>query len=366
MFGPPPRARNRAASRHAFTLIELLVVIAIIAVLVGLLLPAVQKVREAASRMSCQNNMKQIVLASHNYHGAYGQLPPGVLGSFKPRSLSPGSECLSNPWVGTLAFLLPYVEQEPLYRSLDIDWNVDGPADNPAANPTPGRRSAYWLNPTNLAAAQTKVKTFLCPSDNAGDVTPTYNVYYAFGCVALNFYGVRDNVEATAQGPSIVLGRTNYLAIQGTVGGPEAYNGFGPGTAQFYGQYKGLFFNRSKVKLEQVGDGTSQTLAFGEGLGAVNLSGTRDRLWSWMGCSLVTYWGNVPLKSTPADPLNNPGWYQFSSRHTGITMFAYGDGAVRYVRHHPNTPFSGSDWYRMQQLGGANDGYSDDVSAIAQ
>src|SRR5438105_2726750 len=94
------RPRTRQKARDAFTLIELLVVIAIIGILIGLLLPAVQKVREAASRIQCANNLKQIALASQNYESANGHLPPGWN---------------SKTYVGTCAYLLPYVEQNNLY-----------------------------------------------------------------------------------------------------------------------------------------------------------------------------------------------------------------------------------------------------------
>ncbi len=110
-----------SARRTAFTLIELLVVIAITAVLIGLLLPAVQKVRESASRATCISNLKQIALAAHNYHGTQGTFPPGL--NVSPNARDPNfgynyPSPWSGPYTGCLAYLLPYIEQDNAYRQL--------------------------------------------------------------------------------------------------------------------------------------------------------------------------------------------------------------------------------------------------------
>src|SRR5437588_3466731 len=155
--------------RHGFTLIEMLVVIAIIAVLIGLLVPAVQKVREAANRTQCGNNLKQLGLGAQNYHDTHKHLPPGI--GYYPTA--------TNSAFGTYFFhLLPYLEQEPLYRSA-LGSVPFPPPDGPTTVYYPGNNKVYSRS----------VPIFLCPSDPSvgpdGGVTVA-GVSFGASCYAFN------------------------------------------------------------------------------------------------------------------------------------------------------------------------------------
>lgn len=188
--------------RLAFTLIELLVVIAIIAVLIGLLVPAVQRARETAHRLECQNNLKQIGLALHGYHDRMKAFPPGYVTGVNAAGLETG------PGWGWAAHLLDDVEQAPLRRQINFGVDVTHPA--------------------NAAAREMALSVFLCPSD------------------------VRVG-PFTADGASVSLAHGNYVGVFGNneiESGPEFGNG--------------MFFRNSRLRMADIRDGTSSTFLAGE------------------------------------------------------------------------------------------------------
>jgi hypothetical protein len=317
------------------------VVIAIIAILIGLLVPAVQKVRAAAARISCSNNMHQLGVAAHNYHSSYGYLPPGYSGP-NPDTPYPVGNWSAGSWDSCLCYVLPYIEQDNIYNQLVTVKNPNG-------------INWYSVNP-DWTLAHTQIKTFLCPADpsppggpltaGAGAFLHTYSpegTVINRGAVILYFPGIYD------------LGKTNYLGVSGASGVDASTSSASDGPGANLAIYLGVFYNNSQVKLETIGDGTSNTLMFGEGFGGVK--SPRDYQWSWMGCgALGTKFGLNPAGS----------WNQFSSAHIGIVQFTFCDGSVRPVRYGATAQRNPavSDWYLLQQMAGANDGQSADTSPL--
>lgn len=371
--------------RKAFTLIELLVVIAIIALLMALLLPAIQKVREAANRMLCGSNLRQIAIAAHNYHGDYNRLPPGYLGPI-PNEM--GAPATNFQQVGVLTILLPYLEGDNIAKLIVNPVAPFGPMDLGLKSVGLPWFLATPSNP-NFAVAQAKIKTFLCPSDTQGDAQVAVGVsFHVYNNTSSTGYSIAANAFPLSASPAIPnLGRSNYAGVAGAAGrgtnaaSPFFNPPFQPTALPYsWNTFEGILTNRSSVTLGQltVQDGTSNTLMFGEttiGNEPLNAplasqpANTRHFESAWMGAgSLPTIGGLVTRnRETP--------WWAFGSRHPSLVMFAFGDASTRGVRKGTSaaitdaTPASvvmplPSDWLLFQQLGGRRDGLSLDVSSI--
>jgi prepilin-type N-terminal cleavage/methylation domain-containing protein/prepilin-type processing-associated H-X9-DG protein len=345
----------RSFRKAGFTLIELLVVIAIIAILIGLLLPAVQKVRDAAARIQCSNNLKQISLAAHTYHDAFKCLPPGANVSPNASNANGGNYVYSPPFAGpytsALAYLLPYVEQGNVYNGL-LATVQSNPAKSPGSalftfNSTAGAW-AYNYPPYDLsvpAAPQNgtgyphicdaHIPIYECPSDSLYD---SLGIQYPNGGVIDGFWTTRQSeggahvwidYVADYTGFGHEMGGSNYIANAG-YGGTEDITI--PGTNFNSSQFEGPYFQNSKTKLQAISDGTSNTIAFGETLAAT--SDVRNFRLSWMGAGSMPTSAGIP-SSRNYDPTQSIAQHvrEFSSRHGGgIVQFGYCDGSVRSIR----------------------------------
>ncbi len=318
--------------RNAFTLVELLVVIAIIGILIGMLLPAVQQVREAARRTSCLNTLRQIGLACHNYESAYGELPPGPWASIGGESWGgeQGSQDQSAPPnarfnqnTSTTARLLPFMEQSQVADFLDpLAYNTNRTNIRPEYNIVPD-----WWNGTGTLLGisiglNSPIDLFRCPSDGGGTPNQAVYDYACFGCSQIPF-------PTLIQGTSD-LAITNYVVCDGAIGGNHEC---GP-NSQFT-NHKGVFRNGESVKIDAIHDGTSNVVMFGESLGFIDvLPGFGDVN---IRHSLITggaaimrpdlFGQGLELFSTPDFGQE----IQFGSAHPGVVNFVYADGSTTSI-----------------------------------
>ncbi|GAA4439404.1 DUF1559 domain-containing protein [Bremerella cremea] len=275
------------SNRTGFTLVELLVVIAIIGVLIALLLPAVQQAREAARRMSCSNNQKQLGLALHNYHDTHGTFPPMII----------LPDPATTPAWGWSALVLPMLEQGNIHESLQV-----------------GRLSltASAATTEGQTILNQSLDAFKCPSDAR-------------------------SVEASPRSVSgVALGLSSYPGVNGI--GPRAYyrdQGNQVNAA-------GIFNERNKgCGFRDITDGSSNTMMIGERHYKLPYN-TNDTYTLWAGTTNASmhdsgYYGSMEVAGTTGYPMNEvdaTNWqfrHWFSSLHPGGAMFAFGDGSVHFL-----------------------------------
>jgi prepilin-type processing-associated H-X9-DG protein/prepilin-type N-terminal cleavage/methylation domain-containing protein len=269
------RSRDVVRRPGGFTLIELLVVIAIVAILIALLVPAVQKVRDAAARAQCQNSLKQVGLALQGYHGTNHVFPPGYKSDFDTAGIDTG------PGWGWAAFTLPFMDQQTLFSTIQFSQPIE--AD------------------VNSGARTTPISVFLCPADTPPS-TWTAAKYDPVG----NEIGTICDVASA-----------NFVGVYGVVE---------PGV-----DGDGVFFRNSAVRIADITDGTSQTLLVGERshdlapatwVGAV----TGAEIFPYNSSNMVL--GHTGESQGPAIPHDTNN---FSSRHSGGVNFLFADGHVQFL-----------------------------------
>jgi prepilin-type N-terminal cleavage/methylation domain-containing protein len=284
-------------SRRGFTLIELLVVIAIIAVLIGLLLPAVQKVREAAARSKCQNNMKQLGIAMNNFHSTHGVFPPGAVASTTSVTsqsfLSKAGVTVFNVNHSWAPFVLPYIEQDNVGKLYSM--------------------AVSWDHANNRTAIATPVKVFICPTVPGGDTR------------------VCERIAGARNPPSDYAPNNAYSDTLATAGYCDVVPDYG-----------GILVVNRTFSVSEIGDGASNTFLLSEVAGRpdryqagrlVSTNTQTDGGWADRSNEYITHGFTADGNTTPGtchtNCTNNNEVYSF---HLGGAHHVFADGSVRFVK----------------------------------